>query len=107
MDHDNEADEPKAKESAGLLRDLFGRGAHETPASNAHSGPPTKSTLELGDIQDFILRGYRMPMVRHFLLTVGVPAQARELLGRLVRGDESAARQMTTHADRNVGFAPG
>ena len=36
----------------------------------------------LKDIQGFILRGYRMPMVRHFLLTVGVPAEARKLLGQ-------------------------
>ena len=42
-----------------------------------------QSPLDLGDIQGFILRGYRMPMVRHFLLTVGVPAEARKLLGRL------------------------
>ncbi len=32
-----------------------------------------KSALDLADIQGFILRGYRMPMVRHFLLTVGTP----------------------------------
>ena len=30
-----------------------------------------KSALDLADIQGFIVRGYRMPMVRHFLLTVG------------------------------------
>ncbi len=35
-------------------------------------------------------------MVRHFLLTVGVPAEARKLLGRLVSGDESDAPQITT-----------
>jgi hypothetical protein len=28
-----------------------------------------------------------MPMVRHFLLSVGVPAAARKMLGRLVSGD--------------------
>jgi hypothetical protein len=28
-----------------------------------------------------------MPMVRHFLLTVAVPAEARKLLGRFVNGD--------------------
>ena len=66
-----------------------------------------KSTLDLHDIQGFILRGYRMPMVRHFLLTVGVPAEARKLLGRLVSGDESDAPQITTAEDWHVGFAPG
>ncbi len=36
------------------------------------------SALDLADIQGFVLRGYRMPMVRHFLLTVGDPAQAQK-----------------------------
>ena len=66
-----------------------------------------KSTLDLADIQGFILRGYRMPMVRHFLLTVGVPAAARKMLGRLVSGDESDAPQITTAEDWHVGFEPG
>ena len=35
-------------------------------------------------------------MVRHFLLTVGDPAAARALLGRLVSGDETDAPQITT-----------
>ena len=59
------------------------------------------------DIQGFILRGYRMPMVRHFLLTVGVPAEARKLLGRLVSGNESDVPQITTAEDWHVGFEPG
>ena len=46
-------------------------------------------------------------MVRHFLLTVGDPAQARKLLGRLVSGDEADAPQITTAEDWHVGFAPG
>jgi len=95
------------EESGGLLRHLFGRGGHETPGPDAHSGPSTRTTLDLGDIQGFILRGYRMPMVRHFLLTVGVPAAARKLLGRLVSGDESDAPQITTAEDWHVGFEPG
>ena len=53
--------------------------------------PSGASALDLADIQGFVLRGYRMPMVRHFLLTVGAPAQARRQLGRLVSGDESDA----------------
>ena len=65
-----------------------------------------KSALDLADIQGLILRGYRMPMVRHFLLTVGIPAQARRQLGRLVSGDESDAPQITTAEDWHVGFAP-
>ena len=66
-----------------------------------------KSALDLADIQGFILRGYRMPMVRHFLLTVATPAHARRQLGRLVNGDESDAPQITTAEDWHVGFAPG
>jgi hypothetical protein len=42
-----------------------------------------------------------MPMVRHFLLTVGVPGAARELLGRLVSGDETDAPQITTAQTRS------
>ena len=63
--------------------------------------------LDLSDIQGFILRGYRMPMVRHFLLTVGAPARARRQLGRLVSGDEAEVPQITTAEDWQVGFAPG
>jgi len=95
----NKAHTPQTKESGGFLGRMFGRGKHEA------SRP--KNTLDLGDIQGFILRGYRMPMVRHFLLTVGIPAEARRLLGRLVSGDESEAPQITTAKDWHVGFEPG
>ena len=66
-----------------------------------------KNTLDLADIQGFIVRGYRMPMVRHFLLTIGDPAAARKLLGRLASGDESDTPQITTAEDWHVGFEPG
>jgi deferrochelatase/peroxidase EfeB len=100
-------DEPQTKESGGLLGRLFGHGAHETSGRESHSGSSAKTTLDIADIQGLILRGYRMPMVRHFLLTVGVPATARRLLGRFVNGDESDAPQITTAEDWHVGFAPG
>ena len=106
MNQNNKAEQPQPKESGGFLHRLFGRG-HETSEHVAHSGPGARSTLDLGDIQGFILRGYRMPMVRHFLLTVGVPAEARKLLGRFVSGDESDAPQITTAEDWHVGFQPG
>jgi hypothetical protein len=48
-----------------------------------------------------------MPMVRHFVLTVGVAGKAREFLGRLVSGNESDAPQVTTAEDWQVGFSPG
>lgn len=107
MSQDNPNDTLQEKESGGFLRRLFGRGGHEAPEPQAHAGSSTGAKLELGDIQGFIVRGYRMPMVRHFLLTVGVPAKARELLGRLVSGDESDAPQITTAEDWHVGFEPG
>ena len=75
MRQDNKAPASQGKTSGGLLGRVFGRGEHETAAPDAPSGSGTKSTLNLADIQGFILRGYRMPMVRHFLLTVGFPQQ--------------------------------
>src|SRR5260370_27750619 len=83
---------PTAKDSGGLLRRLFGRDA----ASGLHGHVDTKNTLDLVDIQGFILRGYRMPMVRHFFLTVGVPAVARKFLRRFVHGTHSTPPPITT-----------
>jgi deferrochelatase/peroxidase EfeB len=85
------------KKKSGLFGGLFGRSGHE----------PTTPSLDLADIQGFILRGYRMPMVRHFLLSVNIPGEARKLLGRLISGDESDAPQITTAQDWHVGFEPG
>jgi deferrochelatase/peroxidase EfeB len=107
VSQESTAREQQVKEGGGLLGRLFGRGAHETTPRDTHSGTNTRSTLDLADIQGFILRGYRMPMVRHFLLTVSVPVKARQLLGRLISGDESDAPQITTAEDWRVGFAPG
>ena len=90
-----------AREAPGLLRRMLGRRRRENAQAEG------ESALDLADIQGFILRGYRMPMVRHFLLTVGTPAQARKQLGGLVSGGESDAPQITTAADWHVGFAPG
>ncbi len=104
MSPESKTQTPQAKTSGGLLGRIFGRGEHETSVADAHSGKPTKSTLDLADIQGFILRGYRMPMVRHFLLTVSVPAAARKILGRLVSGDESDTPQITTAENWHVGF---
>jgi len=102
----NKTDAMQVKESGGLFHRLF-RSGNETPGVDSPSGSKTNSRLDLGDIQGFILRGYRMPMVRHFLLAVGNPGEARKLLGRLVNGDESDAPQITTAEDWHVGFEPG
>src|SRR5216684_3761559 len=107
MTQANETRAPEASESQGFFHRLFGRSENEIPASESHSRSGSGSTLDLGDIQGFILRGYRMPMVRHFLLTVGIPAEARKLLGRLISGNESDAPQITTAEDWHVGFEPG
>jgi len=89
-----------AKEG-GFLHNFFSKSEEKS-----HAAPPA-STLDLPDIQGMILRGYRMPMVRHFLLEVGDPSAARKLLGRLITGDETDSPQITTAEDWHVGFAPG
>ena len=38
-------------------------------------------TLELPDIQGIIVRGYRMPTVRYFLLKVGTPHRGPRCIG--------------------------
>jgi deferrochelatase/peroxidase EfeB len=71
------------------------------------TGKARPSALDLADIQGLVVRGYRMPMVRHFLLTVGSASSARKLLGRLISGDESDMPQITTAEDWHIGFEPG
>jgi deferrochelatase/peroxidase EfeB len=95
---------PHPKAGEGLLNRLFARNEQGSSQPGTRSGP---ATLSLEDIQGFILRGYRMPIVRHFLLSVGVAAAARRLLGRLVSGDDADAPQITTAEDWHVGFEPG
>ncbi len=90
-----------------LLRRILGRSRHDRPVAKGDSAAVDGPALELADIQGFILRAYRMPMVRHFLFTVGAPAQARRQLGRLVAGDEADVPQITTAEDWHVGFGPG
>ena len=107
MSTDGKVDAPQAKEGEGFLRRLFGGNGHNASEPGTKQEPPAGSALDLKDIQGFILRGYRMPMVRHFLLSVGVAAEARKLLGRLVSGDESDAPQITTAEDWHVGFMTG
>jgi deferrochelatase/peroxidase EfeB len=93
------------REGQGFLGGLFRHSRHGAERPGQQSSGSAHLNLE--DIQGFILRGYRMPMVRHFLLTVGNPGAARRLLGRLVGGDESDAPQITTAQDWHVGFEPG
>ena len=90
------------KKEGDFFHRLFAKDEQKAPEPGSHS-----PSLDLPDIQGFILRGYRMPMVRHFLLTVSHPAKARAVLGRLVNGNESDAPQITTAEDWQVGFEPG
>jgi hypothetical protein len=89
------------KAGGGFLHNLFAKNEEKN-----HAVPPA-SALNLPDVQGLILRGYRMPMVRHFLLEVGDPAAARKLFGRFISGDESDAPQITTARDWHIGFEPG
>jgi deferrochelatase/peroxidase EfeB len=86
------------KGSRGILHRLFGR---------SRAPEPARATLDLQDIQGLVLRGYRMPTVRHFLLKVNEPQAARKLLGRFVSGDEIDAPQITTATDWHVGLELG
>src|ERR1700760_4778225 len=100
MSQECEASPPTKKGDGGFFHRLFGR-------SGRPESSPVSRPLDLEDIQGIIVRGYRMPIVRHFLLKVDVPAAARQLLGRLVHGDEADAPQITTARDWHVGFEPG
>ena len=83
-------------EAGSILGRLFRRGDH----AGTTSKQPAQNALNLRDIQGLILRGYRMPMVRHFLLKVSNPSAAHRLLGRLVSGDE--IRCTTNHHRREL-----
>jgi len=107
VSEDSKTHAPAAKKGGGLLGRMFGRGEPDGAKKDAFPAARKASTFDLADIQGFILRGYRMPMVRHFLLTVRVPSEARKILARLVSGDESDTPQITTAEDWHVGFEPG
>ena len=96
----------RKKESRGLLRRFLKR-SDVQKASTPKLREGGTSPLVLEDIQGLILRGYRMPLVRHFLLKVNVAAAARKALGRLVSGDAADAPQITTSKEWRVGFEPG
>ncbi len=54
------------------------------------------AALNLSDVQGFILRGYNMPLVRHFVLQIQDVAGAKQFLGSLVNGDAASRLQITT-----------
>jgi deferrochelatase/peroxidase EfeB len=102
VNQDSNTQSPTQERREGLLHHLF-----ERIEGRLQSTGITKAALDLEDIQGLILRGYRMPVVRHVLLKVNAPAAARKLFGRLVSGDEADAPQVTTAKDWHVGFEPG
>ncbi len=55
-------------------------------------------SLPLEDIQGNILRGYRMPTVRHFVLGIQNPSAAKQVLSALVNEEETASLRITTAA---------
>jgi len=79
-----------SQEHEGLLHRLFQGSRHATPQT---------ATLKLDDIQGFILRGYRMPMVRHFLLTVGCPRRGTQA-ARTARQRRRGRRAADHHRPR-------
>ena len=99
MNQDSNTQSPTRERREGLLQRLF-----ERIEGRVQSTGITKAALDLEDIQGLILRGYRMPMVRHVLLKVNAPAAARKLFGRLVSGDEADVPQLTTAKDWHVGI---
>jgi hypothetical protein len=99
---DSNRQTPAEEPRDGLIQHLL-----ERIEGRVRSKEAVKSTLDLDDIQGLVLRGYRMLLVRHFLLKVNAPEAARKLIGRLVSSDEADAPQVTTAKDWHVGFEPG
>lgn len=54
------------------------------------------SDTQFSDIQGFILRGYNMPLVRHFVLRINSADGAKRFIGGLVSGDPASSPQITT-----------
>lgn len=55
--------------------------------SDQQLNPAKLSVRDLPDIQGLIVRGYNMPRVRHFVLTIGDPAATAAFLGELTSGN--------------------
>jgi len=104
---ENKPKTESTKDAGSVLGRFFGHSEAKNSGSASYATGTKGSALNLGDIQGFIVRGYRMPMVRHFLLSVSVPAAARKILGRVVSGNENETPQITTAEEWHVGFEPG
>jgi hypothetical protein len=91
--------------SVANILDKFDRTRHRVPFPRPdRDGPgrperadePEHPPVNLADIQGFVLRGYRMALVRHFVLGIAHPANARAFVGSLVGGDPRQAPQITS-----------
>ena len=60
-----------------------------------HQSDSADVQLDLSDIQGIVLRGYMMPALRHHVLRIEDPSNARSFIGDLVSGG-SALPQVTT-----------
>ena len=67
-----------------------------TTDSGQQPDPNKLSAGDLPDIQGLIVRGYKLPQVRHFVLTIGDSAAAASFLGELTSG--SGALSITSAA---------
>lgn len=77
-----------------ILNAFPGRLAHSAEGPAPEEPPATE--LNLADIQGFVLRGYRMSLVRHFVLGIEDAALARRFTGSLVGGDPARTPQVTS-----------
>lgn len=76
------------------ILNAFDRLARSVPGTAPEA--PAAEPLPLHEIQGFVLRGYRMSRVRHFVLGISDAAAARRFVGSLVGGDPAAEPQITS-----------
>src|SRR5688572_21119912 len=62
------------------------------------AGSPAPA-LPLADVQGLIFRGYTHPFVRHFILQVRDPTEAKALIGKLVSDDAKPPLLISTAAE--------
>ena len=76
-----------------------------TTADSVQQPDPCKlSAGDLADIQGLVVRGYRLPKVRHFVLTIGDPGAGALFLGELTSG--TGALSITSAAPWPGGVKP-
>ena len=76
------------------ILNAFGRLKREDDTPPVQEGETPM--LELEDIQGFVLRGYRMGLVRHFVLEIDDVERAKRFVGSLVGGRPEQEPQVTS-----------